>query len=299
VQPEEPARRRRIVTVMARVIARLALLAAVLAAWSAAPALAGSRAAALQVALRADGRYAGAVDGIAGPRTIRAVRRFQASRGLVADGIAGPATRRALGRRGRPSLGRRPLARGARGWDVAALQFLLETHGFPLGPVDGVLGSRGIAALVGFQVWARLGADGIAGPATLARLRAPPPRSRLRFARPIAAPIGDAFGPRGAGFHPGLDFPAPFGAPVHAAGPGCVSSAGYDPGGYGNLVIVAHRRGMTSWYAHLSSIAVRRGTCVVAGTRIGRVGATGLATGPHLHFELRVRGAAVNPLTGL
>jgi murein DD-endopeptidase MepM/ murein hydrolase activator NlpD len=282
---------------MARALALPAVLAATLVA--AAPAVAGSRAAALQVALRAEGAYRGAVDGIAGPETIGAVRRFQASRGLVADGIAGPATRRALGRRGRPSLGRRPIVRGARGWDVAALQFLLETHGFPLGPVDGILGPRGLAALLRFQAWAGLAADGVAGPATLARLRGPPPRSPLRFARPIAAPIGDRFGPRGAGFHPGIDFPAPSGTPVRAAGRGCVTSAGYDPGGYGNLVVVAHRLGMTSWYAHLSSIAVGRGACVVAGTPIGRVGSTGLSTGPHLHFELRVRGAAVDPLSGL
>jgi murein DD-endopeptidase MepM/ murein hydrolase activator NlpD len=78
-----------------------------------------------------------------------------------------------------------------------------------------------------------------------------------------------------------------------------VSSAGYDAGGYGNLVVVQHRLGMTSWYAHLSRIAVSPGECVVAGTLIGRVGATGHATGPHLHFELRVRGAAVDPLSGL
>jgi murein DD-endopeptidase MepM/ murein hydrolase activator NlpD len=64
-------------------------------------------------------------------------------------------------------------------------------------------------------------------------------------------------------------------------------------------VVIAHRLGMTSWYGHLSTIAVRPGRCVVAGTRIGRVGATGYATGPHLHFELRLRGAAVNPLSGL
>jgi murein DD-endopeptidase MepM/ murein hydrolase activator NlpD len=283
---------------MARPARSLALALATLALL-APPAAAGSRAAALQVALRAHGRYTGTIDGIAGPATHAAVRGFQASRGLAADGIAGPATRRALWRLGRPSLGRRPLARGARGWDVAALQFLLETRGFPLGPVDGDLGPRAIAALVRFQVWAGLAADGVAGPATLARLRRPPPRSLLRFARPLGVPIGDGFGPRGTGFHPGLDFPAPTGTPVYAAGRGCVSSAGYDAGGYGNLVIVAHRFGMTSWYAHLSTIAVARGTCVVAGSLIGRVGSTGLSTGPHLHFELRVRGAAVNPLSGL
>jgi murein DD-endopeptidase MepM/ murein hydrolase activator NlpD len=63
-------------------------------------------------------------------------------------------------------------------------------------------------------------------------------------------------------------------------------------------VIIAHRMGMTSYYAHLSSIGVSRGTCVVAGTPIGRVGSTGNSTGPHLHFELRLRGAAVAPRFG-
>jgi murein DD-endopeptidase MepM/ murein hydrolase activator NlpD len=59
--------------------------------------------------------------------------------------------------------------------------------------------------------------------------------------------------------------------------------------------VIAHRLGMTSYYAHLSSIAVRPGRCVVAGNLIGRAGSTGRATGPHLHFELRLRGAAVPP----
>ena len=169
---------------MARRLTALAV-ATVVGAVAAPPALAGSRAAALQVALHAKGLYGGTIDGIAGPGTRAAVRRFQARRGLVVDGIAGPATRRALGRRGRPSLGHREIGRGDRGWDVAALQFLLETHGFPLGPVDGELGPRGVSALVSFQYWAGLAADGVAGPATLARLRGPPARSILRFAWPM------------------------------------------------------------------------------------------------------------------
>ena len=75
--------------------------------------------------------------------------------------------------------------------------------------------------------------------------------------------------------------------------------AGWDAGGYGNLVVIGHRRGMTTWYAHLSSIRVRPGRFVTAGTRVGSVGATGSATGPHLHFEMRLRGAAIDPLSGL
>ena len=258
-----------------------------------------SATAALQVALRAKGVYDGTVDGIRGPATREGVRRFQAARGLAVDGIAGPHTRRAFGWRGRHRLGSRIIRAGRRGWDVAQLQWLLATHGFANGPFDGDFGPRGEAALQRFQAWAGLGADGLAGPATIAALRRPPPRSILSFAWPLSVPLGDRFGPRGNTFHTGLDLPAATGTPVGAAGRGCVISAGYDSGGYGNLVIVEHRLGMTSWYAHLERISVNVGECVVAGSRIGRVGATGHATGPHLHFELRLRGAAVDPLSGL
>jgi len=279
---------------------RLALVAVGLALLWPVPVLAAVSAntAALQVALRAKGLYDGTVDGIEGPATRAAVRALQARRGLAVDGIAGPRTRRALGRRGRPRLGSRSLRAPARGWDVAALQFLLARHGFPSGPVDGGLGARTDAALRRFQAWAGLGADGVAGPASLAALRRSPPRSVLRFATPLGVPVGDRFGPRGATFHTGQDYPAPAGTPVAAAGYGCVEFAGFSDG-YGRVVVIRHRLGMTSWYAHLSRISVPLGRCVVAGSRIGRVGSSGRSTGPHLHFELRLRDAAVDPRTGL
>jgi murein DD-endopeptidase MepM/ murein hydrolase activator NlpD len=282
---------------VARNLVAVVVLAGVLAAVAVAPALARSSAnvAALQVALRAEHVYAGGVDGVAGPATRAAVRRVQRRRGLAVDGVAGPRTLRALGRHGRPRLGSRPLAVRARGWDVAALQFLLAGHGFPSGPVDGGLGLRTDAALRRFQAWAGLGADGVAGPGTLAALRRPPARSPLTFLRPVAAAVGSGFGPRGTWFHPGLDLVASKGDPVRAGASGCVTFAGRDPGGYGKLVVLQHGLGMTSWYAHLSHIGVRRGACVAAGARIGRVGSTGESTGPHLHFELRLRGAAVDP----
>jgi murein DD-endopeptidase MepM/ murein hydrolase activator NlpD len=280
-------------------LAVVAVAALSVLVFAARPVAASPRAAALQVALHEKGFYAGTVDGVAGPVTRDAVRRFQARRGLAVDGIAGPRTRRALGWRGRPRLGARVISAGDRGWDVAALQFMLARHGFPSGAFDGRLGARGDAAVRRFQAWVGLGADGLAGAATLAALRRARPRSVLRFAAPVSGPIGDAFGPRGAGFHAGVDFPAAAGTPVGAAGGGCVQSVGFDPGGFGNLVVVGHRSGMTSWYGHLARITVTRGECVVTGERIGIVGATGNATGPHLHFELRLRGAAVNPLTGL
>jgi peptidoglycan hydrolase-like protein with peptidoglycan-binding domain len=280
--------------------ARAAMLALVLALVHASPALAGrGEIAALQVALRAERLYSGTVDGVAGPGTAAGVRALQARRGLAVDGVAGPRTRRALGRRGRPGYGARTIAEGDRGWDVAALQFELAVRGFPSGAIDGGMGERTAAALRRFQRWAGLWADGVAGPATVAALRRPIPASPLRFLAPVAAPLGDRFGPRGDRFHTGVDFTAPAGARVGAAGRGCVRFAGWDAGGYGNLVVMEHRAGMTSWYAHLQSISVPRGRCLPAGHRIGSVGATGRSLGPHLHFELRVRGAAVDPLGGL
>ena len=280
---------------MARVLLVTAAAAVALTAPATAAAATSADIAALQVALRARGFYAGSVDGVAGPATVGAVVKLQRRRGLPADGVAGPRTRRALGRRGRPRLGTRPLTLRARGWDVAALQFLLATHGFPSGTFDGGLGAHTDAALRRFQAWAGLAADGVAGAATLSALRRPAPRSPLHFLRPVGDPVGDGFGPRGVTFHPGLDLVAPRGRPVAAGASGCVEVAHRDRGGYGKLVVLRHGQGMTSWYAHLSRIAVRRGQCVAAGATLGRVGSTGNSTGPHLHFELRLRGAAVDP----
>ena len=149
---------------------------------------ASARIAALQVALRAHDLYGGTVDGLAGPATTAGVRRFQARKGLAVDGIAGPRTRRALGALGRHPVGSRPLRGGDRGWDVAALQFTLQTRGFPCGGVDGGFGERTQAAVRRAQAHAGLPVDGIAGPATLAALaRTARPRARARDADRRAA----------------------------------------------------------------------------------------------------------------
>jgi Peptidase family M23/Putative peptidoglycan binding domain len=266
---------------------------------SAAESVGRARVAGLQVGLWAAGTYRGTIDGIPGPLTRAATRRFQRRHGLAPDGILGPRTRRALGRRGRPPLGRRVLHAGQVGLDVGSLQFRLAWRGFPSGLFDGHFGPRTAAAVRRFQRWSHLGVDGIVGPATLRALRRPIRRSRLRFAWPVLAPVGDRFGPRGNRFHTGIDLPLPYGARVGAAGFGTVRFAGRSSGGYGKLVVIHHRRGMTTWYAHLSRIGVRRGRFVTAGTRIGSVGSTGHSTGPHLHFEMRIRGAAIDALTGL
>ncbi len=258
-----------------------------------------ARVAALQVALKAHGLYGGPVDGYAGPGTHRAIVRFQRHRHLAVDGVVGPHTRRALGRLGRHPLGTRPLGPGSVGWDVTALQFLLAWHGFPSGHFDGGFGNRTEAAVRRFQRWAELSVDGRVGPATIAAIARPRASSPIRLAWPLQAPLGDPFGPRGRRFHAGIDLPAPSGRGVAAAGPGRVTWARWRNGGWGNLVVIAHRGGVRSMYAHLSRIDVRVGERVGAGFQVGLVGATGDATGPHLHFELRLRGAAIDPLTAL
>ena len=287
-----------------RLTAGAALLVFVLAGCLASPAVAGSPGtAALQVALKSRGLYGAAVDGVRGPLTRRAVMRFQRRHGLTVDGIAGPQTRAALGRRGRPRLGRRAMRSGASGWDVAGLQYLLARRGYPPGAIDGVFGAVTAAAVSNFQRALGLGVDGIAGPATLGALRGrsrslPTPQGPVRFFRPVAAPIGDGFGaPRDGGSrrHAGIDFSAWRGTRVEASGVGVTEFVGLNQGGYGNLVVVRHRLGYTTWYAHLDSITTWVGERVSGGTRLGYVGATGNATGPHLHWEVRLWGNPIDP----
>jgi murein DD-endopeptidase MepM/ murein hydrolase activator NlpD len=256
--------------------------------------------AALQVALKARGLYGGSVDGALGPGTEAAIRRLQERKGLVADGVIGPRTRLALGRYGqRAPLGRRILRAGTSGWDVASLQFLLAWHGFPSGNLDGTFGGHTDKALRSFQRWAGIRADGRAGAPTVAALRAAPPRSPIALSAPSPVVPTDRFGPRGNRFHTGLDYPARAGAPVLAAAAGRVTHAGPLSGGWGTTIVIDHGQGLRTWYAHLSAARAQVGQTVVPGTLVGLVGATGQATGPHLHFEVRLRGAAVDPLTAL
>ena len=95
--------------------------------------------------------------------------------------------------------------------------------------------------------------------------------------------------------HLGVDYAAPQGTPVRNVGMGVVESAG-NKGGYGNAVVVKHNNGHSTVYAHLSKVLVKRGQNVTQGQTIGLVGATGWATGPHLHFEFRVNGRHQDPL---
>jgi murein DD-endopeptidase MepM/ murein hydrolase activator NlpD len=293
-----------------RLLPGIGAVASMLALAVPSPAAAGSaRVAALQTALEARGLYAGYVDGVRGPLTRSAVVKFQRRHGLGVDGIAGPQTRRALGWRGRPRLGSRAMARGDRGWDVAALQYLLQRAGHGPGMADGRFGPLTGAAVLRAQRAAGGGVDGIAGPVTIASLRggggvgyAPgAPTGPVAFLRPVSGLIGDGFGASRAGgrSHQGLDFPVPYGTRVGAAGYGTTIFAGYNYGGYGNLVMIQHRLGYTTWYAHLASIASWVGERVNGGTRIGYVGSTGYSTGPHLHFEVRRYNVPIDPISRL
>jgi murein DD-endopeptidase MepM/ murein hydrolase activator NlpD len=122
------------------------------------------------------------------------------------------------------------------------------------------------------------------------------------MAAPVAGNITSWFGMRHhpilgiERLHAGVDFGAPYGSPIYAASDGVVSYSGWH-GGHGNYVRIAHGGGIDTAYGHMSRIAVGVGTHVARGQVIGYVGATGLATGPHLHYELWRNGQPINPLS--
>jgi peptidoglycan hydrolase-like protein with peptidoglycan-binding domain len=233
--------------------------------------------AALQVALRAHGAYAGPVDGIAGPATMSALRNFQARNLLLPDGVVGPATRHALGALGSPALGTRAMAPGATGWDVSALQFELHIDGYLTGVIDGEYGAETAQAVTRAQAREGLLQDGIAGAATLAALQ---PR-----VQPAAGPITRRFGPG----HPGIDIASAYGSPVRATAAGVIASVGEQPG-YGLTVTIDHGGGLRTRYALLSFATAMPGMAIAAGELIGR-------TGSRLHYEETLNGLAQDPQT--
>ncbi|TCS67019.1 M23 family metallopeptidase [Primorskyibacter sedentarius] len=119
---------------------------------------------------------------------------------------------------------------------------------------------------------------------------------------PFASPLKDSFrftsgfGYRWGRLHAGTDFAAPHGTPIYATADGVVIHAGWQSG-YGNLVKIQHEFGIETRYAHMSKIRVKKGQRVSRGSRIGDMGNTGRSTGTHLHYEVRVGGNAVNPMT--
>ncbi len=121
------------------------------------------------------------------------------------------------------------------------------------------------------------------------------------LAWPVSGPITSGFGWRThpitgtSRFHAGIDIGVGHGTPIGAAGSGVVIISGWQ-GGYGNAVVIDHGGGLSTLYAHQSSLAVSTGQSVSTGQLVGYIGSTGFSTGPHLHFETRVGGSPVNPL---
>lgn len=157
-------------------------------------------------------------------------------------------------------------------------------------------------------------AEGIAGIIAQAQAKNPTKTySSGRLAWPLRGAFEQGFGPspysfepsityngtRYKHFHTGIDVSAPSGTPIRAAADGQVIATGYSSWGYGIHVIVAHNPTLATLYAHMSKLAVAQGAVVKQGQIIGFEGSTGNSTGPHLHFEVRVNGQFVNPLSYL
>lgn len=118
---------------------------------------------------------------------------------------------------------------------------------------------------------------------------------RLDYPLAVRAVVTQTFGPQpGGSFHPGIDLAAPAGTPVLAATSGQITYAGWETG-YGNYICLAASPTFSTCYAHLATVAVALGQTVSAGQQLGTEGATGDATGPHLHFEVRLGGNTVDP----
>ena len=117
---------------------------------------------------------------------------------------------------------------------------------------------------------------------------------------PVDGKVSSFFGMRGARKHEGIDIPMPAGTPIRAAKNGLVSRTGNNSTmgfrGYGNFIMLDHGGGLQSFYAHCSSVAVKEGQRIMQGQIIGYVGSTGRSTANHLHFEVRVNNAKVDPI---
>jgi LysM repeat protein len=124
----------------------------------------------------------------------------------------------------------------------------------------------------------------------------PPSLAKILVAWPLRGRQTSGFGPRNNRPHQGVDIAAPKGTPVKAAAGGKVVYSGAGMKGYGKVVVVKHESDLSTVYAHNSALLVRMGDRVNKGQVIARVGSTGWATGPHLHFEVRRRGVPENPM---
>lgn len=126
--------------------------------------------------------------------------------------------------------------------------------------------------------------------------RSVPTDNRPRFVRPVDGPLTGTYAEvRGGRIHGALDIGVPTGTPVRCSAPGKVTSAGFNNGGYGNLVTVDHGGGWETYYAHNSELKVQTGQQVTTGQVLALAGSTGNSTGPHVHWEIRRNGEKVDP----
>ena len=103
----------------------------------------------------------------------------------------------------------------------------------------------------------------------------------------------------GTDFHPGIDIANDMGTPIIATADGVVEYAGWNAGGYGNMVDINHGNGLMTRYGHASQVVVSAGQHVRRGQLIAYMGSTGFSTGPHVHYEVHVNGQRVNPISYL
>jgi murein DD-endopeptidase MepM/ murein hydrolase activator NlpD len=191
-------------------------------------------------------------------------------------------TEEARSARDRLAAGRDTLA-AARTLNRSALTNARETREEYLHEVEGLAAQSAslAAAIRGAQTGA--GSSGTGAP------------SSSGFIWPVNGAVVSGFGMRWGRMHEGIDIAASSGTPIWAAAGGTVIHAGW-LGGYGNLVVVDHGNGLATAYAHASAILVAVGQQVSQGETVSLVGSTGNSSGPHLHFEVRVNGVAVDPL---
>jgi hypothetical protein len=240
------------------------------------------------------------VDGVFGPVTHRAVLDFQARNGLDVDGVVGPVTWTALF-----GLEQAAAAAGAGEGGVAViLRERTDGAGSPSAERPAGVPAVGGGDSPDVPAGGDGAGDGGSTPSDPGTPRTQPVSipapagdgacGSLRLGDPVNGTVTSGFGPRWGRNHDGLDIAAPTGTAIRAVECGVVSFSGVQ-GGYGNMVCIKHSSRFETCYAHMSRIAASNGQRVQKGQVIGYVGCTGSCTGPHLHFETRVDGAARDP----